>query len=114
VVFEKYDDNGIKLFTVEVCNGVANGNYTEFYADGSVRETRTYLQGMLHGESYRYSPEGKLIAQASFENNQKSGTWIVWNQFTEQKVVFTYVDGIKTGASYFFDKDGLILDTVLY
>lgn len=107
---QKFDANGTLVFQVEVLDGVPHGKYVDYYASGAIRETRTYSHGLLHGESFRYSEKGSIIAHAMYENNLKMGTWKIMSDFSPETIVLTYENGIRTNAYYLEFEEIITID----
>ncbi|WP_372944421.1 nicotinic acid mononucleotide adenyltransferase [Muriicola sp.] len=73
-----------------------------FHDNGEVSQKGTFnLERQLHGEWISYNEEGVKVAQGSYVNGLRSGTWYFWQGETVKEVVYNNnvvasIDGKKT------------------
>jgi antitoxin component YwqK of YwqJK toxin-antitoxin module len=46
------------------------GAYKAFYSNGKVKEKRSYVQGLIHGDVVQYNPKGEVEERYKYRNNQ--------------------------------------------
>lgn len=64
---------------------------------GFVRELRTYENGKLNGEFSEYFLSGKLKEQGNYKDGSKDGDWIIYNTLSQEDRIEIYSDGTFTG-----------------
>lgn len=73
-----------------------------YHDNGLVSQKGTFnLDRKLHGEWISYSEDGDIIAQGSYENGLRTGTWLFWQDETLKKVeydrnVVASINGVKS------------------
>ena len=60
-------------------NNLAEGAYTEFYADGAKKMEATYISGNLEGKATWYYPDGRINILGNYQHAVKHGNWIFYN-----------------------------------
>lgn len=69
-----YNTTGEKIVLSEsYVNGKLSGEKRIYYPDGTLTEVSYYRNGLLHGESLRYTDLGKLIAKVPYLNGEIHG-----------------------------------------
>ena len=57
-------------------NGLMDGNYVEYYDNGSMEKKGRFIKGKKDGIWHYYNENGKLLTEGSFKNDVKHGSWI--------------------------------------
>ena len=70
--------------------GILHGDYMEYYADGSKKSVRRFVNGKAEGKFVKYTSDGKVESEINFKN------------------------GLQDGAEIFYDSDGSIRSSVTY
>ncbi|AMD95338.1 toxin-antitoxin system YwqK family antitoxin [Leptotrichia sp. oral taxon 847] len=91
-------EEGGRRLVVNVNNGVLNGNYTEYYANGNNYTTGKYVNGKKEGEWLVYSENGKLWKRYQYSNDELNGRYSSYYGKTgNQETVGQYQNGKMTG-----------------
>lgn len=101
---EFYFSNG-QLDVKAVYNeaGKFNGPYESYHSNGQLYEAGTYVDGIRVGNWKNYNPDGKQIAERSFdERGKKTGTEIYYDDKGRKSELFQYK---KEEMVYFEDYD---------
>ncbi len=98
----------------------------EYYADGKVKTTRLYRNGILEGISIAYSPEGMILSAIEYRNGLVAGEGLVledggrtghWKEYYPGgtlKAEGDYNNGTKTGSWKYYHMNGKIEQTGVY
>ena len=57
-------------------DGTYRGEWKNYYNTGQIRETGTYINGLLDGKWVYYYPSGKKEQEGEYKNNLPFGVWI--------------------------------------
>ncbi len=74
---------------------------TYYHENDVISQQGTFnLEGKLHGKWTSYSEEGTKIAEGSYNNGLKTGTWYFWSNDVVKEIeydnnVIASIDGIK-------------------
>jgi len=71
------DDKGNIVLKCELKNGVRHGKCFEYYSDGTIKATSTWVSGVQNGESMEYFENGKVKSTGMWKDNKMDGE-IVW------------------------------------
>lgn len=74
------------------------GEYTVYYADGSVRANYYFLEGTRHLTSSSFHPNGSLYRIERYSRNKPVGLWQEWNRNGELISTAHFVNGQRTGS----------------
>ncbi len=89
-----------KELTLNEDTGLIEAVY--FHDNGVISQKGTFnLDRKLHGEWISYNEQGEKIAQGSYENGLRTGTWMFWQDETMKKVeynnnVVASINGVKS------------------
>lgn len=61
------------------------------YEDGEIKCTFTTVLGRFHGDYISYYPKGGIKVKGSFDNNMRSGKWIVYDSCGKVALERTYL-----------------------
>ena len=121
---DKYVGDSIQKEAPEITTKLEVRN--EYYEDGSVKKTGTYLYGVAEGTHKEYSPEGKITgAKVYHEGNligeglideagNKQGAWLEYHPDGKIKAKGNYINGVKTGEWVFYYPNGKVEQKGLY
>ncbi|MGZ3863151.1 MAG: toxin-antitoxin system YwqK family antitoxin [Bacteroidia bacterium] len=99
-------EKGIKTYEIEIKNGLANGEATYFYSTGKIMEKGTFENGNKEGKWIRYNENGLTIGIAAYVAGKKDGTWIVWDDNGKKRFEMHYRSGEKTGTWITWNENG--------
>lgn len=71
-------------------NGKMNGDYVEFFIDGTLKFEAKYVDGFMQGEVKRYFPYGKIKGVGTYEDGRRIGEWIYYNELGEEELIDYY------------------------
>ena len=85
VAINKYVGDSIQLDAPEISTKLEVRN--EYYEDGSIKKTGTYLEGLPEGTHKEYSQDGKIKGKGNYVEGKKIEEWIFYypNGAVEQK-----------------------------
>jgi len=69
------DNKAVYFLNDSLFTGVSH----EYYRDSTLRESRTFKNGIRHGLTKEWSPAGVLLNEILYENDQTTGTYKRWN-----------------------------------
>ena len=99
-------ENGLKISELTVIEGVLSGEATYFHDNGSVKEVGSFENGNRSGTWIGYSNEGEKVSTASFNNDKKHGKWLVWDESGAKRFEMYYDNGAKVGTWKMWDSEG--------
>jgi len=139
--YEEYypeeEGGGIKL-QYHMTGGVLNGEYKEYYEDGSKKAIRNYKDGELDGITETWYKNGKRSVYASFnkglmhgvynswyenenpmyesqhQNNIRQGTRIDYYYNGQKTMIRNYIDGLQVGEYKYWAEGGALLKDIIY
>ena len=98
----------------------------EYYEDGRIKKTGTYLYDLAEGTHKEYSPEGKITGAKIYkegnligeglidEAGNQQGAWVEYHPSGKLKAKGNYENGIKIGDWIFYHPNGVIEQKGLY
>ncbi len=107
-------ENGFKKSEIEIKNGLPAGEANYYYASGKLMETGTFDNGQKDGKWLRYNEAGITIGLAVYNMGKKNGTWIVWDDAGKKRFEMHYHMNEKTGIWYSWDEKGEVISTKDY
>lgn len=83
-VYEKVDNDNIKG--------------TFFHDNGKIQQQGLYKKGKLHGKWVSYNAQGNKVAEGTYENGAKVGTWFFYDGKTLSEINYNknVIASIKT------------------
>jgi antitoxin component YwqK of YwqJK toxin-antitoxin module len=91
-----------------------SGVYTSRFDNGNTRMTMNLEQGLKNGETRIYFESGKLNEICSYKNNLMDGTWVTYNESGMKVAVANYKDGKKHGEWKIWDDQGNLIYEMNY
>lgn len=107
-------DKGSIQSTIEVKQGLPDGEATYYYASGKLMEKGIFENGQKSGKWLRYNEAGINVGLASYNMGKKNGTWIVWDDSGKKRFEMHYQMNEKTGTWYNWDENGEVVSTKDY
>ncbi len=116
VNIEKYLGDSIQKNAPELNTRLEVRN--EYYEDGRIKKTGTYLDGLAEGTQKEYSPEGKITHAKIFkegnmvgeglidEAGNQQGPWLEYHLTGQLKAKGVYDNGIRIGEWIFYHLNG--------
>ena len=115
---EKYTGDSLLKDSPETTTRLEARN--EYYENGSIKKTGTYLEGIAEGTHKEYSPEGTITSAKLFhegnlmgeglmdEAGGQQGMWTEYHPNGKIKGKGNYENGIKTGEWIFYHPNGKV------
>lgn len=101
------DIDGALLAEENYSRGKLNGLSTTYYpASETLAETIGYQDGIKHGVFKKYFPDGAIMIDGSYKNNQFDGDYTVYYSDGIIEVKGKYMEGKKIGEWEYFDETG--------
>jgi len=105
-------------------NGLRQGEWLEFYPDGSVKTEKNYRNDLLHGYYKEYDEKGRLLVTLLYDNGKVTGTEIdnggeieIENRYDEAgRLVYSgpFKDGVAVGIHREYDSEGRVRNAHIY
>lgn len=109
-----YDENGNITQKGSYTNGKIDGEFIEYFPDGTVKSTTNYAMGQLHGERNVYSGTGNIVRQGYYESGQKHGKQIEYRQDGNISRYENFDHGKLHGEKRTFWLDGQVWQVFYY
>jgi antitoxin component YwqK of YwqJK toxin-antitoxin module len=106
------EDQTKKVFHYE--DGLLNGEFLLYAANGNLLERGEYLRGQKHGKWTSWNIESLKTGEAFYNNGQKDGKWQVWDEKGVLRYVMFYEAGEKVGNWQIFAENGDLLQEKNY
>ncbi len=90
----KFYNGGKPSEYLEWQNDLKNGKWEQYFENGQIRLTGTYLADTLNGSFISYNPDGSLSIKGNYTNGSMDGTWTYYNEAGEIDLAVEYKDGI--------------------
>lgn len=104
--------------------GMKQGEWLEFYPDGSIKTERNYRDDMLHGYYKEYDERGRLLVTVLYDTGKITGTEAdnsaeidIRNRYDESgRLIYSgpYKEGIPVGIHREYNPDGTISNAKIY
>lgn len=113
---EKYEGDSLLKEVPELTTNLEVRN--EYYEDGRIKKTGTYLDGLAEGTHKEYSPEGKITNAKIFkagdligeglidEAGNRQGPWTEYHPGGQVKAKGVYDNGSRIGEWIFYHANG--------
>ena len=88
-------------------NGLKDGTWKSWRADGGYIEVIGWEDGLLEGESTKYHLNGNIKSIYNYEKGKKNGEYKNWNEKGEAIESGEYKDGQKHGKINFYENSKL-------
>jgi len=75
---------------IEFKNNIANGEYSEFYKNGKLKEKGRFELGLKEGEWLNYFESGKKMAERNYERGWMQGKQQFWFENRKPFMTFSY------------------------
>ncbi|AFL82005.1 MORN repeat protein [Aequorivita sublithincola DSM 14238] len=78
-------------------NGLENGEWKEFYPNGTLQSTSYWIKGTPVGKWESYFPDGSLRSIKNYEKGVSVGEWQEYYEDGTIKEITNYTEGIRNG-----------------
>jgi antitoxin component YwqK of YwqJK toxin-antitoxin module len=107
----KYYPNNVPSEKVIFKNGVKDGDWLQFYANGSIFLRANYIAGKLQGKFTVYYDDGKIQFAGQYLDDSRNGDWLKYDRNGILISTINYVRGIPTNPDLFL-KETQYLDSL--
>ena len=73
--YTEYYSNGKLKAEGEIENGLREGTWISYSAEGNIMSKCDYTKGVKNGNIEVFHPNGKTLYKGNFENNKEAGVW---------------------------------------
>ena len=73
--YTEYYSNGKLKAEGEIENGLREGSWISYSAEGVIMSKCDYTKGVKNGNIEVFHPNGKTLYKGKFENNKEAGVW---------------------------------------
>ena len=101
--------NGHTKFSVNLENGLKNGEMRVYFENGKLNEIRHYKNNQMDGTWLTFNENEIQLGLANYKDGKKHGEWKVWDDLGHLIYEMNYVDGEKAGSWKKFDANGQLL-----
>ena len=113
--FEKKDPNtGIVNMVASVKNGKLHGMSYSYDENGKVIEEITYNKGLKEGPSKTYHKSGALSAELNYKNDKYEGIQKYYYENGKLQAEIPTKKGVIDGVSKMYDENGNLQEEVLF
>lgn len=82
------------------------GNYKEYYPNGSLKAEGLYVDGRSEGEWVFYHPNRTPEARGLYENGVRTGVWLYFHDNGAKSAEGKYTNGLRDGPWTFYHPNG--------
>lgn len=109
-------DKNILLEEMYIKEGIQQGKHILYYPDQkTVKEERTYKDGVLHGPAFYYWPNGTLSQSHEFVEGRLGGKSLFYHRNGSLRLQMEFSpEGSKTGIWFEYDLNGNIIKETKY
>jgi len=105
-------------------SGMKQGEWLDFYPDGSIKSERNYRDDLLHGYYKEYDDRGRLLVTLLYDNGKMTGTEIdnsaeieIKNRYDDSgKLIYSgpFKEEVPVGIHREYNADGTIKNARIY
>lgn len=99
---------------VSFVNGIKEGNFNVFAANGNLVETGAFHNNQKHGLWQKWNAEGIKISEVVFDNGVRDGKWTIWDDNGTLRYTMFYNHGQKVGTWLMYDENGTLVKEETY
>lgn len=110
---EKYDNGAIKM-TASVEAGLLQGEVFFYSEEGKLAEKGSYASGKKHGTWIQYNTKGAKTGEAYYVNGQKDGIWTIWDDNGVKRYHMVYAMGKKIDVWKMWDENANLVSERVY
>jgi antitoxin component YwqK of YwqJK toxin-antitoxin module len=95
-------------------NGLLNGSWTCYYADGMIKQKGEYRNGMFNGKWESWSELGNKLYEVHYVNDSLSGKYTTWHKTGKMKEKGAYLNNERTGDWSWYNETGDLIEKSNY
>ncbi|HMM11343.1 MAG TPA: toxin-antitoxin system YwqK family antitoxin [Bacteroidales bacterium] len=109
------DTDGSLVSEDEYADNVQHGISRTFYPNAEqVAEITNWREGKKHGPWQKFFPDGSLMAEGSFSDDQPDGPVVFYHPNGKVHIRGAYFHGLKVGLWETYDEDGILINKEEY
>lgn len=112
--YTEYHNSGEPRIEMNLENGLQHGTTKLYFPDGDVNEIRSYNMGQMNGTWITFNPHKVKVAEANYLNDKKHGTWKIWDDNGTLRYKMEYENGKRVGEWLRWDENGTLIDSRKY
>lgn len=109
-----YATTGALTTTEFYVNGHLNGNDTDFFSNGKIKDITPYINDTLNGEYKEYFINDSLKVHGWYLNGNAEGDWHYYDPRGDLASTCYYVGGQVNGYDLFYDPNGKMTEKDFY
>ncbi len=106
-----FDKDGVLFAEENFKEGIQHGLSKEYYPNGNIHFERNYEEGKIVGLYKEYYPNGQLRSKKTYENGNPTGAIVIYYDNGVPKIMGRYNQGLKNGTWKFYDRRAKIVKT---
>lgn len=95
-------------------NGIDEGTSIYYYKNGKIKQKTQWHNDKKNGSACLYYSDGHINETIEFKNDKRNGVDTVFYKNWQIKCECNYNNGLCDGYSVYYDKDGTLIQKVLY
>jgi len=95
-------------------DGLKHGISHTYYPDGKVMEVISWVQDLQHGEWIQYHSDGSMKLKGHFEYGLKQGPFEVFDLDGSKLITGAYADGLSDGEWRYYDESEKLIQREVY
>lgn len=107
-------DSDLVYYEYPIVNGKAEGDYKEYYPDGTISKTMTLVNDYSQGEEKLFHYNGQLSAVAAYTKGNYQGPFTKYHTTGEIETTGFYTNGKFSGEHKTFFPNGMIKEQTSY
>lgn len=95
-------------------DGKPEGTFENYYPNGKIARTGTFINGHMQDSSTIYNPDGTIFAKRFYKDDEKDGQQNYYFKNGALEYFVKYVMGKKDGQANMYYQDGTLKESSLY
>jgi antitoxin component YwqK of YwqJK toxin-antitoxin module len=112
--YKEFHNNGEPRIEMNLEDGLQHGTTNIFFPNGKINEVRSYNMGKMDGTWITYNQKNVKIAEANYLNDKKHGAWKIWDDSGTLRYQMQYNKGKRVGKWLRWDENGNLIDSREY
>lgn len=114
-IWSKSDKKGNKIYEGNFKDDYEVGVFTYYYEDGKTIKAKTeYTDKGKFANTKLFNKEGIVISDGFYKNRKKDSLWTLYDANNKKIGEERYSNGLKTGQSNYWDREGVLVETINY
>lgn len=105
---ERRNESGQLERSGQLVNGLRDGPWVHYHADGSKQSAGVYVRDVQEGEWTWWYPDGAMEMRGSFRNEARDGLWTLWHPDGSLRAQGHFERGFEAGLWSFYTVGGVL------